>query len=113
MEATKDKLSEHMVFTVPESLSMMDIIKEYRSFLVVFRWQKTQFCTAECLMGTQTEPICHLSLWTIYTGDLIVGTSLVIQWLRICLPMQGTWVPSLIQEDPTCHGASKPMNQNY
>ena len=22
------------------------------------------------------------------------GTSLVVQWLRICLPMQGTWVPS-------------------
>ena len=24
------------------------------------------------------------------------GTSLVAQWLRICLPMQGTWVRSLI-----------------
>ena len=22
----------------------------------------------------------------------VVGTSLVVQWLRICLPMQGTWV---------------------
>ena len=27
---------------------------------------------------------------------------LVVRWLRICLPMPGTWVRSLIQEDPTC-----------
>ena len=26
------------------------------------------------------------------------GTSLVVQWLRICLPMQGTQVRSLVQE---------------
>ena len=30
-----------------------------------------------------------------------VGTSLVAQWLRICLPMQGTRVRALVQEDPT------------
>ena len=41
------------------------------------------------------------------------GTSLVAQWLRICLPMQGTWVRSLVREDPTCHGATKPMRHNY
>ena len=22
----------------------------------------------------------------------------MVQWLRICLPMQGTWVPSLVRE---------------
>ena len=27
------------------------------------------------------------------------GTSLVAQWLRIRLPMQGTWVRALVQED--------------
>ena len=26
------------------------------------------------------------------------GTSLVIQWLRICLAMQGMWVRSLVRE---------------
>ena len=31
------------------------------------------------------------------------------QWLRICLPVQGTWVLPLVQEDPTCHGATKPQ----
>ena len=37
------------------------------------------------------------------------GTSLVVQWLRIRLPMQRTRVRSLVQEDPTCHGATKPV----
>ena len=34
--------------------------------------------------------------------------SLVAQWLRICLPMQGTWVRALVWEDPTCRGATRP-----
>ena len=41
------------------------------------------------------------------------GASLVAQWLRICLPMQGTRVRALVWEDPTCHGATKPMSHNY
>ena len=28
-----------------------------------------------------------------------MGTSLVAQWIEICLPMQGTWVSSLVQEE--------------
>ena len=35
------------------------------------------------------------------------------QWWRICLPMQETQVRSLIQEDPTCGRATKPMCHNY
>ena len=38
---------------------------------------------------------------------------LVAQWLRIRLPMQGFRVPALVQEDPTCRGATKPMRHNY
>ena len=38
-----------------------------------------------------------------------LGASLVVQWLRIRLPMQGTWVRALVQEDPICCGATKPM----
>ena len=40
-------------------------------------------------------------------------TSLVFQWLRIQLPVQGTWVQSLVREDPTCLGATKPVCHNY
>ena len=42
-----------------------------------------------------------------------LGTSLVAQWLRIRLPVQGTRVQSLVQEDPACRGATKPMHHNY
>ena len=41
------------------------------------------------------------------------GASLVAQWLRICLSMQGTWVQALTQQDPTCRRATKPMHHNY
>ncbi|KAJ8792000.1 hypothetical protein J1605_020202 [Eschrichtius robustus] len=41
------------------------------------------------------------------------GTSLVAQWLRIRMPLQGTWVRALVREDPTCHGATKPVQHNY
>ena len=40
------------------------------------------------------------------------GASLVAQWLRICLPMQGTRVRALVWEDPTCHGATGPVSHN-
>ena len=43
----------------------------------------------------------------------IYGTSLVAQWFRIRLPMQGTRVRALVQEDPTCRGATKPVRHNY
>ena len=41
------------------------------------------------------------------------GTSLVAQWLRIRLPMQGTRVCALVREDPTCRGAARPVCHNY
>ena len=39
--------------------------------------------------------------------------SLVAQWLRIRLPMQGTRVRALVREDATCRGATKPVRHNY
>ena len=39
--------------------------------------------------------------------------SLVAQWLRICLLMQGTRVRALVWEDPTCRGATRPVSHNY
>ena len=36
--------------------------------------------------------------------------SVVVQWLRISLAMQGTAIPSLVQEDPTWLSAAKPIS---
>ena len=37
----------------------------------------------------------------------------MVKWIRIHLPIQGTWVRSLVREDPTCHGATKPICHHY
>ena len=42
----------------------------------------------------------------------IFYTSLMVQWLRIHLPMQGTQIWSLVRGDPTCRGATKPGCHN-
>ena len=39
--------------------------------------------------------------------------SLVVQWIRIHQPMQGTQVRALVWEDPTCLGAAQPMHPKY
>ncbi|XP_073653502.1 hepatocyte nuclear factor 1-beta isoform X4 [Tursiops truncatus] len=51
----------------------------------------------------------QLNLWK----EVDSGTSLMAQWLRIRLPMQGTQVWTLVPEDPTCCGATKPVHHNY
>ena len=34
----------------------------------------------------------------------------MVKWFRIHLLMQGTWVQSLVQEDPMCHRATRPVH---
>ena len=40
------------------------------------------------------------------------GASLVAQWLRVCLLVQGTRVRALVWEDPVCRGAAGPVSHN-
>ncbi|KAJ8797069.1 hypothetical protein J1605_001879 [Eschrichtius robustus] len=60
--------------------------------------------------------ILPASLWLwiseLYSIEIEPWASLVAQWLRIHLPMQGTQVRALVWEDPTCHGATKPIRHN-
>ena len=41
----------------------------------------------------------------------ISGLLWLAQWIRTPLSVQGTWVLSLAQEDPTCPGATKPASR--
>ncbi|KAJ8785844.1 hypothetical protein J1605_006804 [Eschrichtius robustus] len=43
----------------------------------------------------------------------MIRASLVAQWLRIRLLMQGIRVRALVWEDPTCRGATGPVSHNY
>ena len=52
------------------------------------------------MVPTQNEVLCN------YLSN---RASLVVQWLRIHLAMQGTQVQSLVREDSTCRGAAKPV----
>ena len=64
--------------------------------------------------------ICHPEIFfgqgfdhSVYQLEKLGWTSLVVQRLRICLPMHETWVGSLVQEDSTCLGATKPVSHGY
>lgn len=37
----------------------------------------------------------------------------MVQWLRSRLEMQGMWIRSLVWEDCTCRGATKPIRHGY
>ena len=63
-------------------------------------------------MRTQMWIFLYVVIYT-YVPKYKHGASLVAQWLRICLPMQGTQVQALVWEDPTCHGATGPVSHNY
>ena len=49
-------------------------------------------------------------IWLLFKKK--IRASLVAQWLRVCLQMQGTRVRALVWEDPTCHGATRPVSHN-
>ena len=70
--------------------------------------------------GSTTYELCSLgqvisSIWSSISSSLKLrmGASLVAQWLRICLPMQGTRVRALVWEDPICRGAAGPVSHDY
>ena len=43
----------------------------------------------------------------------LIRVFLVVQWLRIHFAVQGTLVQSLVQEDPACCRATKPVCHDY
>ena len=60
-----------------------------------------------------SDPFNQITLLQRFLKNWTRGASLVAQWLRIHLPMQGTRVWALVQEDPTCHGATKSVHHSY
>ena len=52
-------------------------------------------------------------LWNKIIKIIKLGVSLVVQWLRIRLPMEGARVRALVQENTTCHRAAKPVRHYY
>ena len=73
----------------------------------------------EHLQGTIFCPtIIHftiLKFWNAFIADIDTRnwTSLVVQWIRLCLPMQRTRVWSLVREDSTCLRTTKAVQHNH
>ena len=80
----------------------------YHSYPTAWREETALDLKSEDLSLISAQPPGFLILKTEQ-----LGTSLVVQQLRIRLPMQGTQVRALVQEDLTCRGATKPMHHNY
>ena len=66
-------------------------------FSLIFETPVVSGIVSNCLGGNST--------W--------MAISLVVHWMGIHLPMQGTWVWSLVWEDSTWRGQLKPMCHNY
>ena len=66
------------------------------------------------LPSLDLAPYIHISNeYKSIQSEVPSWASLVAQWLRICLPMQGTRVRALVREDATCRGATGPVSHNY
>ena len=52
-------------------------------------------------------------MWNLVLKNCTYGTSMVSQWTRSHLPVQGTLVQFPVQEDSTCIWATKPVHHNH
>ena len=66
--------------------------------------KKSDWPEATMLVRPHVDVLLNSSNW---------GTFLIVQWIRIFLPMQRTRVQSLVWEDLTCLRATKHMHHNY
>ena len=73
-----------------------------------------EVCSSSCPFES-VMPVNHIILCVSlsYMGWGWGGTSLVVPWLWVHLPMQGIQVLPLAWEDSTCLGATKRMLHNY
>ena len=65
------------------------------------------------VLGFETKRVTEEKIWSQNCVKDVFGTSLVVQWLRIRLPMQGTRVRSLVGDSSTCCGATDSVYQDY
>ena len=86
--------------------NIMDNLEEMDKFLERYKLPRLNQEEIE----NMNRPITSNEIETEKSSNRV---SPVAQWLRIHLPMQGTQVRALVQEDPTCCRATKPMQHNY
>ena len=105
--------------TVPSESSLTTLVSQPQPLL----FQEKEACLCTWTWSSQGQE--SLLSWPPQTWHFIKdgvinvwlkqdgGSSLVAQWLGICLPMQGTRVRALAWEDPTCRRAARPVSHDY
>ena len=98
--------------TIASYLALCSIFS--RSFFILRNWE---IHCSKVTKTNDTPPKKHILLdafnVTTKSSKIEPRASLVAQWLRVCLPMEGTRVRALVWEDPTCRGATTPVSHNY
>ena len=76
------------------------------------KWQKIMSKREVGMIATALMAVARNLDFILSVKKSHCWTSLVVQWIRICLPVQGTWVRPLIWDDLTCLGTAKPAHHN-
>ena len=77
------------------------------------KWHSCKLNNHRTNLQNSSGEISHpafLVIFALFIKKCSFGASLVAQWLRVCLPMQGAWVRDPVREDPTCRGAAGPVS---
>ena len=106
----------HQVYLLPYFLNMLLYVtvkikicsKYYLLLLIVWNFNASFYCFKRERINVSIPQDAD----KLFPNEILLGASLVAQWLRVCLPMQGTRVRALGWEDPTCRGATGPVSHN-
>ena len=93
-------------FTPISTLHLLAFLISYKVelFSPFYKWRKQWF----------KEHVTDIKRkWDLTPGHLVLGASLMTQWVKNPPAMHETWVQSPIWENPTCYGATNPTGHNY
>ena len=88
------------VISAPGKLWLSHVTHEPNGLML---WSKASLSTwvlglFSCLLKGETQTVSTSCPHLVQLQKLKAGTSLVVQWLKLQLPMQGAWVQSLVRE---------------
>ena len=123
-------MATHKLMTKYDYLVLQHTVYQFlaeQNTIVIYNWDSTSLPSATAADSYSAEmpylirisarkgpiSIIMFKALIIVFKKMVTRASLVAQWLRIRLPMQGTRVRALVREDPTCRRATKPVRHNY
>ena len=113
---SKNQLLVSLIFVIISFISfsfISDLIFMISFFLQTLGFACSFFSSSfRCMFRLFIWDFPCFSRWDFIAMNFPLGASLVVQWLRVCLPMWGTRVRALVWEDPTCRRATRPVSHN-